>query len=121
MEPGAVGQIVLEEGKRQATIIVSDLDSFGAEDADILNRMMIAAALEGIDVLSQDDYTMEVVGETAQVSICDVNQNDVSQVWTLVALFHNGTQYLFNYAITLDAAGDSTDFFDMLETATFAS
>ena len=55
------------------------------------------------------------------MSICDVNQNDVSQVWTLVALFHNGTQYLFNYAITLDAAGDSTDFFDMLETATFAS
>ena len=121
MEPGAVGQILLEEGKRQVTVIVSNLESFGADDAGILNKMMIGAALQDVNVLSQDDYTMEVVGETAQVAICDVKMNDVAQVWTIVALFHNGNQYLFTYATTLDATGDGEDFFDMLEAATFAS
>lgn len=121
-EAGTSWRVELDPGVRQFTIVLADMSSFDAENADIWNQMMVAAVLDNCDeVSSQDSYTVTVAGETAQMALCEVTLNGVPQTFIVTALMHNGTQYVFTYAQAQGATGDSTDFMEILNSAAFTA
>lgn len=117
VEAGVSGLITLEENFRQASVVATDMSSFGAENYDMLNQMSVAAILDGTEYTDEEGYTVTVGGETAQTVLCNVS----GQTWMVMAFIHEGTQYAFLYIQAPGAAGDSSDFITMLENVTFGS
>ena len=111
--------IELEPGMRRAMFMSNNLGSFSDESNDLLNQLMVASFYDGMNVVSQDDYTVSVAGETAQTSVCIVDDDGSQQLWTVLAFIHDGTQYVCAYVEVMSSEGDSTDFFDLLKTITF--
>lgn len=119
LEAGVSAQVELEPAMRRISIVASDLSSFDSESWDMLNELMIARWLGNFEVSGQENYTTTVAGETAQGATATISTEDLTLQCVLTALIHEGTQYLLVYLESPAASGDSTEYFDVLNSITF--
>jgi len=118
-EDSVLATVELEPTRRRISIVCNDLSSFDPENWDMLNQYSIEAWLGNFEVSDQENYTTTVAGEAAQAATATISNENITVQCVLTVLIHEGTQYLFAYLESSDAVGDSTEYFNILDSITF--